>query len=164
MIALEYDTTVDADGALRQGSTANFQVDLAKLPWERIKTTPVDPDCTSSGPPGHQFRHSNVPLVPRPSNDVQAVIGVHEQYAKGLPPLSVQTINLDAWIVCGAGDSIGYAQAPSPARPDRGDEGGRTAGQVVTTIVLLPFALALDVVTVAMCVMKVFFSPAGNTC
>jgi hypothetical protein len=168
-LALQYDTIADADGVVRTGSPANFNVHLAQLSWQPMGTAPRDANCffwgdipKAAGAPWS----ANVPLVQRPSNDIQEVIAIHKQQAAGLPLLSIQTRGLDTWIVCGTADGISYAQAPTPPPAERGDAGDRGDGgggtaKVVKTILLLPFALAVDVLGVAMCTLS-FIS--GRSC
>lgn len=147
-LELEYTTTVDSDGNVQTRAPTSFRVDLGALSWRPAGPAPMDPYCASeawyrllpSAPP-----QPPAPLILRRPTDMNAIIGMHKQYATGFPALSVQTSGIDTLVVCGSGDAIGYAQAPTPPEPQEGQEGGRKAGYIVGIALLFPFALAVDI-------------------
>ena len=148
MLHLEYDTTVDSDDKQHTGTLSAFRVDLGNLNWQALGPAPIDPYCT----PNMWMKLSpNAPPQPRAPlfagrpNDIPMILGVHKQYATGFPPISVHANGLDAWIVCGAGDWIGYAQAPMPPPAHPGSDGTRHPGYIVAIVILFPFALAVDI-------------------
>jgi hypothetical protein len=146
---LEYDTTLDAEGNRHSRTRAIFPVDLGNLHWQDLGPVPMDPYCTSNmwmrlvpnAPP-----QPPVPVLSGRRNDIPLVLGMHKHYATGFPPISVHTQGLDTWIVCGAGDFVGYARAPIPPEPHPGSDGTRHPGYIVAIVLLFPFALAVDIV------------------
>ncbi len=140
---------LDADGRVRSSPPSATRVDLGSVYWRGFMDGPLDPYCSRemwqrllpSAPP--QPPPGLVPIRPADHRDV---IALHKQMATGFPPMTVQLNGIDAWIVCGAGDAIGYAEAPTPPPPQAGSEGGRSAGAVVAIVILFPFALAADIV------------------
>lgn len=147
-VALRYDTTVDSEGN-RHPDASNIRVDLASAYWQNLTAVPMDPYCT---PAMWQRLDPNAeeqppaPLILNRSNDYRQIIAMHKQHATGFPPMTVQVSGLNAWVVCGAGDAIGYTEAPTPPPPQPGTEGGRTAGEIALIVILFPFALAVDVI------------------
>lgn len=148
ILHLEYDTTVDSDGKQHSDKASAFNVDLGTLNWQNLGPAPIDPYCTAdmwmkllpNAPP-----QPRAPLLPGRPNDIAMILGVHKQYATGFPPLSLHVNGLDTWIVCGAGDWIGYAQAPMPPPPHPGSDGTRHPGYIVAIVLLFPFALTADI-------------------
>ncbi len=152
MLNLEYDTSVDSEGKEHSGKRKAYRVDLGKMDWRNLGPTPLDSYCTSNmwmrllpnAPP-----QPPAPLFAGRPDDISLIVGVHKQYATGFPPLSVHTKGLDTWIVCGAGDFIGYAQAPVPPAAHPGSDGTRHPGYIVGIVLLFPFALAVDIAGIA---------------
>ena len=161
LLWLQYDSTVDGDGRIRRDAKGEFRVDLAELSWRKAGPSPVDAACLATAwralPPDTARRP--VPLVGRGSDEVKEVVARHAHFAAGQPPLSVQGVDVDTWIVCGGGDAIGYAEAPKP--PEAQPSSLRTE-HVVTRIVLFPFALALDVVGGVLYVAAIVFGVADR--
>jgi hypothetical protein len=145
MLALDYESTIDADGNIHSSGGAKERVDLATAPWFRLGPAPIDPYCTPAmwgrllpnAPP-----QPPPPLIQaRPSNSAQIAL-LHKRHATGFPPMTVQLQGLDAWILCGAGDAIGVTHVPVPPPPESGE---RSTGAVVAIVLLFPFALAVDI-------------------
>jgi hypothetical protein len=144
-LALEYESTIDADGNTHESGGARTRIDLGEAQWAPLGAIPIDPYCTQqtwlrllpNAPP-----QPPAPLIlVRPSAHAQ-IAALHKQHATGFPPMTVQLQGLDAWILCGAGDAIGVTYVPPPPPPQSGE---RSTGAVVAIVILFPFALAVDI-------------------
>jgi hypothetical protein len=145
VLALEFDSTIDADGTIHSVSPPSaVRVDLTTVEWMPLWGFPIDPYCTREmwarllpNPPPQP----PVALTGRPAKTVNIAL-LHKQRATGIPPMSVQVQDLDAWIVCGAGDAIGVARVPAPPPPVSGET---STAATVAIVLLFPFALAIDI-------------------
>jgi hypothetical protein len=144
-LALEFDLMVDADGKVYPTTPSAVRVDLMTASWRPLWAGfPIDPYCTRemwARVLPNPLPQPPVALTGRPANTVN-IARLHKQRATGFPPMSVQVHDMDAWILCGAGDAIGVVHMPAPPPPVSGE---RSTAATVAIVILFPFALAIDI-------------------
>lgn len=143
VLALQYIESLDHHGNVSTGIFRD-RVNLTDAAWQRFGAAPMDPYCHPSmwarilpSTPSQP-----VPVINGRSGDLAQLASLHRARATGFPPMTVHLEGLDAWILCGADDRIGYTMVPAPPEPESGH---RSAGAVAAIIVLFPFALTADI-------------------